>query len=1237
MSGPAARGGTPDGTPDAALDRCVAGSADWDARMRAGRTAKAKDASMPADPARGAARPLCAAAAALSGLTAAAGLWALEQTAAALPVALMALAGLVAVLAALGAIARETAGLRRRADQFRGALEALPDGLLVCDAEDRVVYYNDRYPEHVMPVLARELAIGRRFAEMLRAALARGPIYHAEMGAAFAEDRLAMRGLDHSDHVQRLHDGRWLRIRESRAPGGGRVLLTQEVTEERRRAQELRLLAAAVEQVGDPVEITDARRVFTYVNHAFETTTGWRPEEALGREPQELLSSGVQPQAFFDDMARTLESGSTWHGTIINRHRDGHLIEQETTISPLRDPRGVITHYVAVKRDVSEARAQARALAESEARYRAVINAQTEYILRVDPSGRWTLMNEAAERYVGLTLAEVRARGLMDHDFVVPEDQPLFHAHIARITPDHPTDTVELRGRRPDGRVTWEQWTDTGIFDAEGRLLEIQCVGREIADRKQAEAARDEAERLRRDALEAALDCYIGMDADGRIVEFNAAAERTFGHARGQAIGRPMAELIVPPALRQAHAAGLARHLATGESRILGRRIEVDAMRADGGVFPIEMVIVKGEREAGTIYLAYLRDLSERRAAEKALLDSEAQFRAIAEALPVGVMISDIGSGRPVFINRKAREQLDLADGELRETMRDIWADPADRDRLLAELRANGGVDGFEADLILPNGREVTALFSATRVSYGGQPALLTATVDITDLRRAEAELRASEARLNAIIAANPVALNIARLSDRRLLFVNEPYLRMYGLEALDLDVFDRNRLYADPAERDFIYREIAEGREVTNFELMLKRTDGTEVPTSLTSRRILFQGEPALVTSSIDLTELRLAQAEAARSREALHQSEKLNALGALLAGVAHELNNPLSVVVGYSSMLMDLDIDPAIAARVEKIHAAAERCGRIVRTFLAMARAREPRRGPVSLCDVTIGALDLAGYGLRSADVQVTMDVACALPEVQGDADQLHQVVVNLIVNAQQALLGRAAPRRLDVRGWAANGEAVLEIADNGPGMAAEVAKRAFEPFFTTKPQGVGTGVGLAVCHGIIAAHGGRIELDTAPGAGARFRLHLPLAARPAAAAPDAAAAPVGRGRVLVVDDEPEIAGLLAERLRAEGIEVATASSGRRALALLEGGGFDAVISDLRMPDIDGAALATEIAGRWPALARRMLLITGDTLGADADRRLGALGLAVFEKPLDLGALTAELRRRLAEKDPA
>lgn len=1029
---------------------------------------------------------------------------------AAIPDALIFLATAGAIWYAARAGRRRTRRLCLAEARLRAAAEALPDGLVILDRHDRIAYFNSRYPEHLVEPLREGLAIGRPFEDWLREGMCLGPIYHEEMGAAFLEDRLALRAKGRSEHVHRVADGRWLRIRENSTPDGGRVILSTDITEEKSRAAQLRLLALAVEQAGDPVEITNASHGFTYVNHAFQTTTGYALDDVLGREPQHILSSGVQPPEFFVDMRRTLEAGGRWQGTIVNRHRDGHLIEQETSIAPLRDEAGTITHYVAVKRDVTEARAAARALAASEARYRAVVHTQTEIVARVDPEGNWTFMNEAAERYIGTTLAEMRSRGIRDADLVLPDDLPAFRAHLQRITRADPTQTVELRARHPDGSIHWEHWTDTGIFDADGRLIEIQCVGREITDRKLAEAARAEAERV--------------------------------------------------------------------------------------------------------------------------LAEREAQFRTIAESVPVGLVISEIESARTLYLNPRARAILGIPpDAEVADLL-DVWADRSQRQRLREKMLAAGSAKAMDVDLVMRTGRRIKAVMSATRIVWGGRDAMLVATVDITELRETEAALRASEARLNAINAANPVPMNIARLSDRKLLFVNEPYRRLYGLETADLDSFDRGTLYPDPAARDWLYAELAAGREVTDHEVTLRRADGSEVPVSLTSRPIVFEGGPAIVTTSVDLTALRTAQSEVARSREALHQSEKLTALGALLAGVAHELNNPLSVVVGYCSMLRETEVEPATAARIEKIHAAAERCARIVRTFLAMARSRPPRREAVALGEVVLGALDLAAYGLRSADVEVTTDIPADLAAVHADADQLHQVVVNLIVNAQQALIGWAQPRRLALRAWAAGDDVVLEVADNGPGMAPDVAKRAFEPFFTTKPQGVGTGVGLSVCHGIVAAHGGRIELDTSAGEGARFRLHLPRssegATRPTA---NAASAPA-RGRVLVVDDEPEIASLLAERLGQDGLAVATASSGRRALAALEQGGVDLVVSDLRMPDMDGTTLAGEIHRRWPALAGRVLLITGDSLGSELGARAGGIGLPVFEKPLDLAALTSEVHRRIA-----
>ena len=408
---------------------------------------------------------------------------------------------------------------------------------------------------------------------------------------------------------------------------------------------------------------------------------------------------------------------------------------------------------------------------------------------------------------------------------------------------------------------------------------------------------------------------------------------------------------------------------------------------------------------------------------------------------------------------------------------------------------------------------------------------------------------------------------------------------------------------------------------------------DGTTFPAATTSRLIEYEGEPAFVTSVVDLTEQRAAEAEIQRQRETLHQSEKLAALGALLAGVAHELNNPLSVVVGYSSMMQELAQDDASRQRAARVHAAAERCARIVKTFLAMARSRPPEYGPVRLSEVAENALELAGYGLRTADIEIVREFPPELPQVWGDSDQLHQVMTNLIVNAQQALLQLAPPRRLWLRLRQEGDEVIIEVEDNGPGMPAEVRKRIFEPFFTTKPQGVGTGVGLSVCLGIVTAHGGRIDVDSRPGHGTRFAVVLPLPE--AVPGPEPAATPIAalpvRGRVLVVDDEPEIAELVAEHLRRDGLTVEVVASGSKALLRLQAETFDVVVSDLRMPDLDGPALVAALRELHPELARRVVLITGDALGAEFNEAIREAELPVFEKPLDIAALRGEVRRLL------
>jgi PAS domain S-box-containing protein len=370
-----------------------------------------------------------------------------------------------------------------------------------------------------------------------------------------------------------------------------------------------------------------------------------------------------------------------------------------------------------------------------------------------------------------------------------------------------------------------------------------------------------------------------------------------------------------------------------------------------------------------------------------------------------------------------------------------------------------------------------------------------------------------------------------------------------------------------------------------------------------------------------VDITDRKRAEEELARSRDALHQSEKLAALGGLLAGVSHELNNPLAAIVGQAEMLQEDSRGTVFEERARKISSAAERCARIVQTFLAMARQRDPQRSLVNMNELITSALELTEYSLRTAGISVRVNLGSMLPVIEGDRDQLHQVLVNLIVNAQHAMEGgEPFDKTLHIRTSVSQSGAVLvDIVDSGSGVPEKLRSRIFDPFFTTKPQGMGTGVGLSFSHGILEAHKGKLTLETSR-RGAHFRITLPAAPQAELVAVPIAEEAAGHGRggkALLVEDEADVAETLKELLEREGYQVTLASDGREALTAVAGDEYDILISDLRMPGMSGAELYGRLIETRPDLVSRMAFVTGDTLGTGGNDFLKTTGRPVLEKP--------------------
>ncbi len=417
-------------------------------------------------------------------------------------------------------------------------------------------------------------------------------------------------------------------------------------------------------------------------------------------------------------------------------------------------------------------------------------------------------------------------------------------------------------------------------------------------------------------------------------------------------------------------------------------------------------------------------------------------------------------------------------------------------------------------------------------------------------------------------------------------------------------------------------------------------RADGSEFPMETVAYHVTVEGQDFYTGFMTDLSARREVAQQIERQRDALRQSEKLSAMGSLLAGVAHELNNPLAIVMGRASLLEEKTEGSELATDALRIREAAERCGRIVRTFLNMARQKPAERSAVPLNDVARAAAEMLGYTLRSHDIEIVLNLAAELPTVQADGDQIGQVVLNLVVNAQQALATHTGRRRITLESGVsaapAGGVAQvwLTVMDSGPGIAAALHEKVFEPFFTTKAEGIGTGLGLSVSRAIVREHGGELVLQTSS-QGACFRLSLPMdAVALAPLAQDSAAVADAEplsARILVVDDEPEVADVMRAMLEDSGFEVVTAESGAVALELLDMAHFDGVISDLRMPDVDGSALWRQVRQRHPQLAQRMLFVTGDSLSPDARTFLQEAQAPSLDKPFRKATLLAALRQLL------
>ena len=440
---------------------------------------------------------------------------------------------------------------------------------------------------------------------------------------------------------------------------------------------------------------------------------------------------------------------------------------------------------------------------------------------------------------------------------------------------------------------------------------------------------------------------------------------------------------------------------------------------------------------------------------------------------------------------------------------------------------------------------------------------------------------------------------------------------------------------FVEPQTRGRFLEQLRRDGAVSDYLLRLRRADDSPFWVEVTAD---LDDDPdgggqRLAMLVRDVSERRRREEQRRDIYSQVLQAEKLAALGQTVSGVAHELNNPLATILTLSERLAGRSLDKPTRRGVKTILEESERAAKIVRNLLTFARKRHTTRSVVDLNHVVRDTFALRAYEQRVSNITTIDGLAAGLPPVFGDPHHLKQVLLNLIINAEQAMLAARGHGTLVTRSWydAGRGMVTLELHDDGPGVPQDAQTKIFEPFFTTKDVGQGTGLGLTVAYAIVEDHGGRLHVESAPGEGASFFIELPASEADVRPAPDREEQPAADGggaAVLVVEDEPALATAVAEALEDAGYRVDHAADGQQALERVQQSVYDVVVCDLKMPRMDGRAFYLEVARTTPRLARRIVFVTGDVAGTDAARFLEDSGCRWLAKPFRLRELLGVIR---------
>jgi PAS domain S-box-containing protein len=981
--------------------------------------------------------------------------------------------------------------------------------------------------------------------------------------------------------------------------------------------EKYRLLA---ENASDIIWTIDMNLRFTYMSPSIERIRGYTVEEVMDQSLEEVFTpSSVETvvKAFTEELAiESLETKDLSRARTLELEltcKDSSTVWCEVKASFIRDADGQPVGIIGVAREITERREAEEALRQSEERYRTILDDMEESYYETDLTGNFTIVNDALCRHLGYSREEMMGMNYLA--YTPPEDVKRVSQSSNQVyRTGKPVKFFPREMIRKDGSRTFTESSIFPLRNESGKIIGWRGVGRDVTERKKAEEILRESEDRYRDLVDHSNDLICTHDLDGRILSANPLASRVLGYSLDSILQKNVRDFLLPE-FRKGFDAYLAEiqkqgaveglltvQTATGERRIWEFN---NTLRIEGVAAPV----VRG----------MARDITERKLAEQALRESEEKYRTLFDSTADGILIADLETRQFQYANPAICRMLGYTEEELR-TMDVAAIHPKeDLPRVLAEFEAQARGDKTlapELPCLRKDGTIVYADINAVSITVDGRKCNAGFFRDITQRKKADEDIRIKDKTIHS-------SINATALGDLEgnLMYVNPAFLEMWG--------YNKNEeVLGKPTvgfwqEQDKV-KEIIEALQSKGGwrgELIAKRKDDSYFDVQLSANMVFDEtGKPICMSASfIDITKRKKAEQQAL-------VNAKLASVGELVAGVAHEINNPLTGIIGYAQLLAESQNVPQnVKEDLQKIYEESQRTVKIVKNLLGFARQYKPEKNLVDINELLERTLELEAYKMRTSNIELSTKLAADIPLMLADYNQLQQVILNIITNAQHAIADTRRKGKITVTTDNIEDCVRISIADNGTGISPENMTKIFDPFFTTKPEGSGSGLGLSVCHGIITEHGGNIYAESTPDKGTTFIIELPVATGEQAVIKEKEPArkksrrPRRKmtGNILIAEDEPSIRAVLTRTLSANGYQVQTVSDGKAALGKLAKNVYDLIFTDLKMPGMSGRELYQVIKKKHPNSAEKVVFITGDVMTGDTHAFLASTGRPYLVKP--------------------